>query len=50
MANDQGWQRRSDDWVKASHESRKRKEQARREALANRYRPPEPQEQKAAYR
>ncbi|MGD8177016.1 hypothetical protein [Marinimicrobium sp. ARAG 43.8] len=26
MANDQSWQRRSDEWVKASHESRKRKE------------------------
>jgi hypothetical protein len=49
MANDQGWQRRSDEWVKASHESRKRKEQARREALANRYRRPEITEQNMAY-
>lgn len=40
MANDREWQRRSDDWVKASHASRKRKEQARREALSQRYRHP----------
>lgn len=26
IANDQGWQKRSDDWVKMTHESRKRKE------------------------
>lgn len=38
MANDRQWQRRSDEWVKAIHESRKRKEQARRDALAERYR------------
>lgn len=30
MPNDKQWQRRTDDWVKASHESRKRKEEARR--------------------
>jgi len=29
-SNDRAWQNRSDDWVKASHESRKRKEAARR--------------------
>lgn len=40
MPNDQSWQRRTDDWVKASHESRKRKEKARREAARLRYRPP----------
>jgi hypothetical protein len=27
MANDKGWQRRSDQWVKSMHESRLRKEQ-----------------------
>lgn len=30
--NDREWQRRTDAWVKASHESRKRKEQEQREA------------------
>lgn len=30
MPNDKQWQRRSDEWVKASHESRKRKEEERR--------------------
>lgn len=30
-SNDRAWQNRSDDWVKASHESRKRKEAKRRE-------------------
>lgn len=29
-SNNPTWQHRSDDWVKASHESRKRKEAARR--------------------
>ena len=38
MANERQWQRRSDEWVKATHESRKRKEQARRDSLAERYR------------
>lgn len=26
VANDEGWKKRSDDWVRMSHESRKRKE------------------------
>ena len=30
-SNDRAWQHRSDDWVKASHESRKRKEAKQRE-------------------
>lgn len=33
VANDEGWKKRTDEWVKMSHESRKRKEaekQARR--------------------
>lgn len=41
MANDRGWQKRSDDWVKASHESRKRKEQQRRERASLDYRRPD---------
>lgn len=40
MPNDRDWQKRTDDWVKASHESRKRKERARREAATLRYHPP----------
>ncbi len=35
MPNDREWQRRTDEWVKASHESRKKKEAERRD------RPPE---------
>ncbi len=31
MPNDKQWQRRTDEWVKASHESRKRKEAERRQ-------------------
>lgn len=31
VANDKGWQKRSDEWVKMSHESRKRKEQEKEE-------------------
>lgn len=31
VANDQGWQKRTDDWVKMSHESRKRKEAEQQE-------------------
>lgn len=27
MANDKEWQRRTDDWIEATNESRKRKEQ-----------------------
>lgn len=26
VANDEGWKKRTDEWVKMSHESRKRKE------------------------
>lgn len=34
-ANDKGWQKRTDEWVKMSHESRKRKE-AEKEARRRR--------------
>jgi hypothetical protein len=35
MANDKGWQRRSDQWVKSMHESRLRKEQRLSEEYTN---------------
>lgn len=35
MPNDKQWQRRTDEWVKASHESRKRKEAERRQRSSN---------------
>ncbi|MFT7287529.1 MAG: hypothetical protein ACI87W_001643 [Halieaceae bacterium] len=35
MANDKDWQRRSDAWVKSTHESRLRKEQRLQEKYTN---------------
>lgn len=35
VANDEGWKKRTDEWVRMSHESRKRKEA---EKLARRHR------------
>ncbi|SMF48448.1 hypothetical protein SAMN02745866_03153 [Alteromonadaceae bacterium Bs31] len=35
MPNDKGWQRRTDEWVKAMHLSRLQKEQSKEENIKN---------------
>lgn len=50
MPNDSQWQRRTDEWIKMTRESHKRKQEARRRAVSEPYRPPSGHERKSAYR